>query len=45
MMNMQIQITKKQGIVSMTRDYIARNEQRLRTAEGRQPAPLRLAGE
>jgi cyclopropane-fatty-acyl-phospholipid synthase len=45
MMNMQIQLTKKQGIVPMTRDYIARNEQRLRTAEGQHPPPLRLAGE
>ena len=29
----------------MTRDYIGREEQRLRAAEGRQRQPLRLAGE
>jgi cyclopropane-fatty-acyl-phospholipid synthase len=45
MMNFQIQITKKQGVTPMTRDYIAREEQRLRTAEGEQRPPLRLAGE
>jgi cyclopropane-fatty-acyl-phospholipid synthase len=45
MMNFQIQITKKQGVTPMTRDYIARAEQRLRTAEGEQRPPLRLAGE
>ena len=45
MMNFQIQITKKQGVVPMTRDYIGRNEQRLRAAEGNQAPPLRLAGE
>jgi cyclopropane-fatty-acyl-phospholipid synthase len=45
MMNFQIQITKRQGVVPMTRDYIARNEQRLRAAEGNQATPLRLAGE
>ncbi len=45
MMNFQIQLTKKQGVVPMTRDYITREEQRLRTAEGKSHAPLRLAGE
>jgi cyclopropane-fatty-acyl-phospholipid synthase len=45
MMNFQIQITKKQGVTPMTRDYIAREEQRLRTAEGEHRPPLRLAGE
>jgi cyclopropane-fatty-acyl-phospholipid synthase len=45
MMNFQIQLTKKQGIVPMTRDYIAREEQRLRGVEGRSHPPLRLAGE
>jgi cyclopropane-fatty-acyl-phospholipid synthase len=45
MMNFQIQVTKKQGVVPMTRDYIARAEQRLRMAEGRTAPPLRLAGE
>ena len=45
MMNFQIQITKKQGVVPMTRDYILRAEQRLRAAEGKTAPPLRLAGE
>ena len=45
MMNFQIQITKKQGVTPMTRDYIAREERRLRDAEGEQHPPLRLAGE
>jgi len=45
MMNFQIQITKKQGVVPMTRDYIGREEQRLRAAEGKTMPPLRLAGE
>ena len=45
MMNFQIQITKKQGVTPMTRDYIAREERRLRDAEGEHHPPLRLAGE
>jgi len=45
LMVFQIQLTKRQGVVPMTRDYIAREEQRLRSAEGRQRQPLRLAGE
>ena len=45
MMNFQIQITKKQGVTPMTRDYIAREERRLRDAEGERHPPLRLAGE
>jgi cyclopropane-fatty-acyl-phospholipid synthase len=45
MMVMQIQLAKRQGVVPMTRDYIAREESRLRVAEGRQQQPLRLAGE
>ncbi len=45
MMNFQIQVTKKQGVTPMTRDYIARAEQRLRDAEGHQRQPFRLAGE
>jgi len=45
MMVFQIQMTKRQGVVPMTRDYIAQVEARLRGLEsGRQPA-LRLAGE
>jgi len=45
MMNFQIQLTKKQDVVPMTRDYIGREESRLRSAEGKQRQPLRLAGE
>ena len=45
MMNFQIQLTKRQGIVPMTRDYITREEARLRGMElGKQPR-LQLAGE
>ncbi len=45
MMVMQIQITKRQDAVPMTRDYIAREETRLRTLETGQRLPWRLAGE
>src|SRR3954464_7300875 len=44
MMNFQIQLTKRQGIVPMTRDYIEREEARLRGAEQGKPARLQLAG-
>lgn len=45
MMNFQIQITKRQGIVPMTRDYIAREEARLRGLETGNMPRLQLAGE
>jgi cyclopropane-fatty-acyl-phospholipid synthase len=45
MMVFQIQLTKRQGVVPITRDYIAREEARLRGIEGGQRPPLRLAGE
>jgi cyclopropane-fatty-acyl-phospholipid synthase len=45
MMVFQLQLAKRQGIVPVTRDYIAREEQRLRAVEGGQRPPLRLAGE
>jgi cyclopropane-fatty-acyl-phospholipid synthase len=45
MMVFQIQLTKRQDVVPMTRDYIAREERRLRGAEGERHPPLRLAGE
>jgi cyclopropane-fatty-acyl-phospholipid synthase len=45
MMVFQIQLTKRQGIVPITRDYIAREEARLRGIEGGSRLPLRLAGE
>jgi cyclopropane-fatty-acyl-phospholipid synthase len=45
LMVFQIQMTKRQGVVPMTRDYIAREEQRLRALEADRRPPLRLAGE
>ena len=45
MMVFQLQLTKRQGVVPITREYIAREEVRLRGAEGGERAPLRLAGE
>jgi len=45
MMVFQLQLTKRQGIVPMTRDYIGREEARLRVLEGGGRPPLRLAGE
>jgi cyclopropane-fatty-acyl-phospholipid synthase len=45
MMVFQLQLTKRQGLVPMTRDYILRETERLRILEGRQRPPLRLAGE
>jgi cyclopropane-fatty-acyl-phospholipid synthase len=45
MMVMQIQLTKRQGVVPITRDYIGREEERLAAAEGERRPPLRLAGE
>ena len=45
MMNFQIQLTKRQGIVPMTRDYIQREEARLRTLERGTRPTLRMAGE
>ena len=42
----QIQMTKRQDIVPLTRDYIAREETRLRGLESTAcGTPLRLAGE
>ena len=38
LMNFQIQLTKRQGVVPMTRDYIAREEARLRGDRARQAA-------
>ena len=45
MMVMQIQLTKRQGVVPITRDYITSEERRLAAAEGKRRPPLRLAGE
>jgi cyclopropane-fatty-acyl-phospholipid synthase len=45
MMVFQLQLTKRQGVVPVTRNYIAREEARLRGIEGGSRQPLRLAGE
>jgi cyclopropane-fatty-acyl-phospholipid synthase len=45
MMVFQMQLTKRQGVVPMTRDYIAREDARLRARERGSRPPLRLAGE
>jgi len=45
MMVFQVQLTKRQGVVPITRDYIVRETQRLRALEGGKPPSLRLAGE
>jgi cyclopropane-fatty-acyl-phospholipid synthase len=44
-MNFQIQLTKRQGVVPMTRDYIGHEEARLRGIEQRKQPRLQLAGE
>jgi cyclopropane-fatty-acyl-phospholipid synthase len=45
LMVFQIQLTKSQGIVPITRDYIGQEEARLRVLEDKSRAPWRLAGE
>jgi cyclopropane-fatty-acyl-phospholipid synthase len=45
MMNFQIQMTKRQGVVPMTRDYIARAEARLRASDSQRTRRFRMAGE
>jgi cyclopropane-fatty-acyl-phospholipid synthase len=45
LMEFQIQLTRRQGVVPTTRDYIARETARLRGLETGQRQPLRLAGE
>jgi len=45
MMVFQIQIARRQNAVPLTRDYIAREERRLRALEVGARPPLRLAGE
>jgi cyclopropane-fatty-acyl-phospholipid synthase len=44
-MNMQIQLTRRQGVVPMTRDYIAREEARLHGVERSERPRLKIAGE
>ncbi len=41
----QIQMAKRKGVVPATRDYVTRQEARLRAIETGYSAPLRLAGE
>ncbi|MBR0983970.1 SAM-dependent methyltransferase [Bradyrhizobium liaoningense] len=45
MMNFQIQLTRRQGVVPMTRDYMPREEARLRARERASKPRLKLAGE
>ena len=45
MMVFQLQLTRRQGIVPITRNYMAREEIRLRGIESGSRPPLRLAGE
>ena len=45
LMVMQIQLAKRQGVVPMTRDYIANEEARLRRKEHHAAPPLQIAGE
>ena len=45
LMVFQIQLTRRQGVVPITRDYIAHETARLRSVEGGRHPPLRLAGE
>lgn len=45
MMNFQIQLTKRQGVVPMTRDYIGHEEAKLRGIERGQRPRLQVAGE
>ena len=45
LMNIQIQITKRQGVVPMTRTYVAEAEARLRRAEPKKATKFQLAGE
>jgi cyclopropane-fatty-acyl-phospholipid synthase len=45
MMNFQLQLTRRQGVVPMTRNYIAHEEARLRAREGGAEPRLKLAGD
>jgi len=45
MMNFQIQLTRRQGVVPMTRDYIGHEEAKLRGLERDQRPRLKIAGE
>jgi cyclopropane-fatty-acyl-phospholipid synthase len=45
LMVFQIQLTKRQGVVPITRGYVSDEEARLRDREVKSQAPMRLAGE
>ena len=45
LMNFQIQLAKRQGVVPMTRDYITDEEAKLRGVERGQRPRLKIAGE
>ena len=45
LMNFQLQLTKRQGVVPITRDYIGRGEAELRARERNSQPRLKLAGE
>jgi cyclopropane-fatty-acyl-phospholipid synthase len=45
MMNFQIQLARRQDVVPMTRDYIPREETRLRALEGGRRPRFKIAGE
>ncbi len=45
MMVFQLQLTKRQDVVPVTRDYIGHEEERLRGLEAASRPPLRMAGE
>jgi cyclopropane-fatty-acyl-phospholipid synthase len=45
MMNFQVQLTKRQGVVPVTRDYMGREEAKLRRIERGQRSRLQMAGE
>ena len=45
LMVFQLQLTKQQGVVPITRDYIARNEAKLRGLERGKRPRLQIAGE
>ena len=45
LMNFQVQLTKRQGVVPMTRDYIGQEEARLRSLERGSRPLLKMAGE
>jgi len=44
-MNFQLQLTKRQGVVPMTRDYIVHEEAKLRALERGHRPRLKIAGE